>query len=68
MARLFFGSLGFSIPVSIMFTWNSFLYGLLYTIPAVMGKLIVGVFAKDRKLDFWVIGWAMVGNFFLIFF
>ena len=46
----------------------NFLYGLLYTIPAVLGKLIVGVFAKDRKLDFWVIGWAMVGNFFLIFF
>ena len=64
MARLFFGSLGFSIPVGIMFTWKSFLYGLLYTIPAVLGKLIVGVFAKDRKLDFWVIGWAMVGNFF----
>lgn len=57
---MFFSSLGFVIPIKETLTWKSIGGGLLYTIPAVLGKLFTGVFAT--KGDGWIIGWAMVGR------
>ncbi|KRX05054.1 hypothetical protein PPERSA_06688 [Pseudocohnilembus persalinus] len=60
LSKIFFSSLGFVIPIKETLTWKSFGGGLLYTIPAVLGKLFTGIFA--HKGDGWIVGWAMVGR------
>lgn len=62
LSSIFFGTLGFVIPVRDMFDIHSFLYGLLYTIPAIVGKFVCGVFAFDLKDNFFVVACAMVGR------
>jgi len=61
LVRLFFcATVAFSIPVSSMFTLESFWKGLILAIiPTVAGKIVAGVFAGKWK---WVIGVAMVGR------
>jgi len=61
MMRLFFSaSIGFSIPVGVMFTVEAFWQGLVVTlVPTVIGKLVCGLFLGSPK---WLIGWAMVAR------
>ena len=61
LASLFFASMGFVIPVGELFDPVSLGYGLLFTIPTVLGKLVTGAFAGGLA-DSLVVGTAMVGR------
>jgi len=58
-ARLFFASIGFTIPVRELFSIEALYFGLLLTFIAIASKVATGVFEWDDK---WAIGWAMVGR------
>jgi len=69
-----FATLGFSIPAGDLFEAEGFGLGMLYVIPAILGKLCLGSFVpgKDGRLctggfygnldDALVVGWAMVAR------
>jgi len=61
MMRLFFSaSIAFSIPVSVMFTFEAFWKGLvLAAVPCIGGKILSGMASGPTK---WIIGWAMVAR------
>ena len=61
MMRLFFSAtIGFAIPVDVMFTPTAFWKGLVVTaIPTVIGKLVCGAHLGNFK---WLVGWAMVAR------
>mgnify|MGYP005993324681 CR=1 FL=1 len=58
-ARLFFASIGFTIPVRELFSVEALYFGLLLTFIAIVSKVATGVFEWEDK---WAIGWAMVGG------
>ena len=58
-SRLFFGSIGFAVPVKELFSGKAVAYGALLTIIAVGSKVFTGVWEWDTK---WTVGWAMVGR------
>jgi Kef-type K+ transport system membrane component KefB len=58
-ARLFFASIGFTIPVRELFSVEALYFGLLLTLIAIASKVATGIFEWDDK---WAIGWAMVGR------
>jgi len=59
--RMFFAAtVGFVIPVSTMFSLDSFWKGLVIAIgPTIIGKVIAGLHTGEYR---WVIGFAMVGR------
>ena len=59
-SRLFFATVGFSIPVSALFDTDALGYGALLTLLAVLSKVVTGVWAGTAVR--WVVGWAMVGR------
>lgn len=61
LARIFFATIGFTIPVKSLFDPVTFGYGLIQTLPAIAGKFITGFFTRNW-LDAQVVGWAMVGR------
>ena len=74
LAAISFATLGFSIPARDLFSTEGFGLGLLYTVPAFLGKFCLGSFvpSKDGKCggggfvgnldDALVVGWAMVAR------
>ena len=61
LSSVFFLSVGFVVPVAQMFEATALGYGVAYTIPAVLGKLVTGSFAGSWA-DARIVGWAMVGR------
>lgn len=61
MVRLFFSaSIGFSIPISVMFTAEAFWKGLvLGAVACIGGKILSGQASGDAR---WIVGWAMVAR------
>jgi Kef-type K+ transport system membrane component KefB len=45
LASVFFCSIGAAIPIAALFQPDFLLYGLLYTVPAIAGKVFVGLFS-----------------------
>eukprot|EP00039_Didymoeca_costata_P012957 m.189865 g.189865 ORF g.189865 m.189865 type:complete len:491 (-) comp15633_c0_seq13:148-1620(-) len=74
MASVSFATLGFSIPANDLFSAKGFGLGMLYVIPAWLGKFFLGTFVPGRdggccNGGFWgnfddalVVGWAMVAR------
>eukprot|EP01135_Chromosphaera_perkinsii_P001067 Nk52_evm17s158 gene=Nk52_evmTU17s158 len=63
LVRIFFASIGFTIPVSSMFTWPAFGYGMLYCIPAILGKYLCGIaLVRGNFVDRSIVAWALVGR------
>lgn len=58
---LFFVSIGFYVPVKLLFRWDIFYKGILFTIPTIITKLLVGLYEKESNKRF-ALGWAMVGR------
>lgn len=61
LVSIFFASIGFVVPVAEMFEPTSFGLGMLYTVPAILGKAITGPFAGNVP-DALVVGAAMIGR------
>lgn len=61
LASIFFASVGFTVPVGVLFDPTSVGLGLAYTVPAVLGKFCTGAFTRNWP-DTQVVGWAMVGR------
>ncbi|EGD83060.1 hypothetical protein PTSG_03697 [Salpingoeca rosetta] len=61
LSSIFFASIGLIVPVNTLFKPIPLGYGVLYTIPAILGKLVTGVFAGALPKA-QVVGWAMVGR------
>eukprot|EP01130_Rhizamoeba_saxonica_P001841 TRINITY_DN11678_c0_g1_i1.p1 TRINITY_DN11678_c0_g1~~TRINITY_DN11678_c0_g1_i1.p1 ORF type:complete len:431 (-),score=58.68 TRINITY_DN11678_c0_g1_i1:57-1349(-) len=62
LSSIFFTSIGFYIPITKLFESKAFGYGMLYTLPAIFGKLFTGVFSFNPKENALIIGSAMVGR------
>jgi len=58
-SRVFFGSVGFVVPVGRLFSAPAVGYGALVSCIAVITKVVTGVFDWDRR---WEVGVAMVGR------
>merc|ERR1712137_111725 len=58
---VFFVSVGFLVPVTLLFRWDTIVLGVIFTIPAVLTKLAVGGFEStwNKRL---ILGWSMVGR------
>lgn len=61
LLSFFFASMGFLVPVRVLFTWQNFLLGLLYTVFAVLAKLVTGLFAKPLRHG-WILGVSMIAR------
>uniref|UniRef100_A0A6B2LB78 Cation/H+ exchanger transmembrane domain-containing protein n=1 Tax=Arcella intermedia TaxID=1963864 RepID=A0A6B2LB78_9EUKA len=61
LVLIFFGSIGFLIPISQLFEGWSVLWGLVYTIISFFTKMVVGIFMSPIH-DGYVIGFAMVAR------
>ena len=59
--RIFFFSIGLQIPAADLFSLNVVGLGLLYAVPAILGKILTGAFACDF-FDALIVGCAMVGR------
>jgi len=53
---IFFASLGFEVPISDMLTGKSFGFGLLFVLPAVIGKVVPAFILYDCTVEGLVIG------------
>ena len=57
----FFVSIGFLIPLTQLFEWRVCALGLLFSLPAIVSKLLIGLFEPSWP-SLAVLGWAMVGR------
>ena len=58
---VFFVSIGFLIPLRIMFSWDIMFLGILLAVPGALSKLALGVFERGRLRQA-ILGCAMVGR------
>ena len=61
LASIFFATIGLVIPVGTLFEPVALGYGLLYVLPAFLGKFVTGAFTQNVP-DTLVVGFAMVGR------
>eukprot|EP01047_Picozoa_sp_COSAG01_P034565 COSAG01_NODE_2603_length_7393_cov_39.196874_2_plen_523_part_00 len=63
LGMAFFASLGFHVPLEQMLKVKMFGFGLIMTIPAVLGKLLTGMcFMPKSRIDGCKVGWGRVGR------
>lgn len=60
LSTIFFVSVGLVVPVKELFSPLGIAYGLLYTVPAFLGKYVTGVLAPSGERA--IVGCAMIGR------